>query len=68
MNEEARQRAHELVDAFFDGKEIEVKDPAHGIPFWVSLKDPRYWSYLERFCRNIDKYRIVGEKEDGKEV
>ena len=40
MNEEARQKAHELVDAFFDGKEIEVKDPAHGIPFWVSLKNP----------------------------
>ena len=59
MNEEARQKAHELVDAFFDGKEILMKDPEHGIPFWISLKDSRYWSYLEQFCKNTDKYKII---------
>ena len=67
MNEEARQKAHELVDAFFDEKEIEVKDPAHGIPFWASLKDPKYWSYLERFCKNTDKYRIIDNESNNKE-
>jgi hypothetical protein len=56
MNEEARQKAHELVDAFFNGKEIVVKDPDHGIPFWVSLKDSRYWSYLEQFCKKVKQY------------
>lgn len=61
MNKEPRQKAHELVDAFFDGKEIEVKDPAQGIPFWVSLKDPRYWNYLEQFCKNTDKYRVIDD-------
>ncbi len=36
-----------------------MKDPAHGVPDWVSVRDPEYWSYLSEFCRNIDKYRIV---------
>lgn len=61
MSEEARQKAHELVDAFFDNKEIIVKDPEHGIPFWTSIKDPRYWCYLERFCKNTDKYKIIDD-------
>ena len=59
MSEEARQKAHKLVDAFFDNKEIIVRDPEHGIPFWTSIKDPRYWCYLERFCKNTDKYEVV---------
>lgn len=58
MNEEARQKAHELVDAFFDNKEIIVKDPEHGIP---SIKDSRYWCYLERFCKNTDKYKVIDD-------
>jgi hypothetical protein len=64
MNKKARQKAHELVDAFFDGKEIEVRDPAQGIPSWVSLKDPRYWNYLEQFCKNTDKYRVINNIVD----
>ena len=61
MNEEARQKAHELVDAFFDNKEIIVKDPEYGIPFWTSIKDPKYWCYLERFCKNTDKYKVIDD-------
>lgn len=54
-----KQRAIELVSAFFDGKTIEMKDPKHGVPEWVSVRDPYYWSYLTEFCKNLDKYRIA---------
>lgn len=54
-----KEEAIALVAAYFEGKDIIMKDPAHGVPDWVSVRDPEYWSYLSEFCRNIDKYRIV---------
>ena len=54
-----KEKALALVSAFFDGKNVEMKDPKHGVPAWVSVKDPYYWSYLTEFCKNIDKYRIA---------
>ena len=59
--ENDREKAHALIDAFFDGKDIIMKDPARGVPDWVSIKHPNYWSYLGMFCKSIDKYKIVEE-------
>lgn len=60
MNEEeARKMAIELVNAYFDGKDIVMKDPDAGVPEWTSISNSEYWSYLEMFCKNIDKYKIV---------
>jgi hypothetical protein len=47
------------VLTYFEGKDIIMKDPAHGVPDWISVRNPEYWSYLSEFCKNIDKYRIV---------
>lgn len=66
--EEMRQRAIDLVNAYFNGDEILMKDPDHGVHRWVTIKHPQYWNYLEEFCKNVDKYKIIGKKEDGKEV
>lgn len=66
--EEMRQRAIDLVNAYFNGDEILMKDPDHGVYRWVTIRHPNYWSYLEEFCKNVDKYKIAGEKEDGKEI
>ena len=54
-----KEKALALVSAFFDGKNVEMKDPEHGVKDWVSVRSPLYWSYLEEFCRNVDKYRIA---------
>lgn len=54
-----KEKALAIVSAFFDGKNVEMKDPEHGIKDWVSVRSPLYWSYLEEFCRNVDKYRIA---------
>lgn len=54
-----RVKAIELINAYFDGKDIIMKDPEHGVKNWVSIHDPNYWSYLDEFCRNLDKYKIV---------
>jgi hypothetical protein len=54
-----KAKAIELVSAYFDGKEIIMKDPAHDVPDWVSIKHPEYWSYLGEFCENVDKYKIL---------
>lgn len=54
-----KAKAIELVNAYFDGKEIIMKDPIHGVPDWVSIKHPEYWSYLAEFCKNVDKYKIL---------
>ena len=56
-----REKAIELINAYFDGKDIIMKDPEHGIPDWISIKHPEYWSYLDMFCREVDKYKIVEE-------
>lgn len=57
--EQLREKAIALVNAYFDGKSIIMKDPNAGVPDWVSIKHPDYWSFLEQFCKNVDKYRIV---------
>ena len=54
-----REKAIALVNAYFDGKDIIMKDPARGVPDWVSVRHPEYWSYLTMFCRNVNKYKIV---------
>lgn len=51
--------AVKLVKAYFRGKTILIKDPKHGVPDWVSIKDPNYWSYLTEFCKNVDKYKVL---------
>lgn len=57
--EEQRKQAIDLVNAYFDNKDIVMKDPVHGVKDWVSIKHPEYWSYLEEFCKNVDKYKII---------
>lgn len=57
-----REKAIELVNAWFDGKTIVMKDLAHGVPNWTSIHDPNYWSYLGEFIREIDKYKIVEDE------
>ena len=52
-------KAIELVEAYFDGADIVMKDPEHGVSDWVSIKSPIYWSYLSEFCKNVDKYKIL---------
>lgn len=54
-----REKAIELINAYFDGKDIIMKDPENGVCDWISIKHPEYWSFLEEFCKNVDKYRIV---------
>ena len=62
MNE--REKAIALVNAYFDGKDIIMKDPARGVPDWVSVRHPEYWSYLTMFCKNVNKYKIVEECQE----
>ena len=57
-SEEVRETALELVNAYFDGKEIEVCDPLRGVPSWTSINDMSIWTFLEMFCKNTEKYRI----------
>ena len=54
-----KEKALAVVSAFFDGKNVEMKDPKHGVENWVSVRSPLYWSYLTEFCRSVDKYRIA---------
>lgn len=61
--EKERQIAIELVNAYFDGKRIVMKDPLHGVREWVSIEGMGYWSYLGNFCKNLDKYRIIDKEE-----
>ena len=53
-----REKAIELVNAWFDGKDIVMKDPIHGVKDWTSVRHPDFWSYLGEFCVNVDKYKI----------
>lgn len=55
---ENREKVIELVNAYFDNKKIEVRDPESGIKEWTSIDNPYFWTYLERLCKNIDKYKI----------
>ena len=55
-----RDKAINLINAYFDGEDIVMYDPIHGVDKWTSaVNNPEYWSYLEVFCRNVDRYRIV---------
>lgn len=58
-NEELRGKALALVNAYFDGKDIIMKDPSKGVNDWVSIRGMGFWSYLGEFCKNIDKYKIL---------
>lgn len=60
---DARETAIALVNAYFDGKNIEVKDKANGIPSWTSVNGRGVWTYLGEFCRNVGKYRIKEDEE-----
>lgn len=57
--EEAKKKAIELVNAYFDGKDIVMKDPEAGVPEWTSIHHPDYWSFLGMFCKKVDKYKII---------
>lgn len=59
METNVREKAIELINAYFDGKDIIMKDPEHGVEHWVSIYDPNYWSFLGEFIKEIDKYKIV---------
>jgi hypothetical protein len=54
-----REKAIALVNAYFDGKDIFMRDPDAGVPNWVSVNHPEYWSYLTMFCKNTDKYQVI---------
>ena len=62
--ESNREKAIALVNAYFDGKRIIMKDPAAGVPDWVSVRHPEYWSYLTMFCKNVHKYKIIEECQE----
>ena len=59
-----REKAMALVNAYFDGKDIIMKDPARGVPDWGSVRHPEYWSYLTMFCKNVNKYKIIEECQE----
>ena len=59
-----REKAIALVNAYFDGKDIIMKDPVAGVPDWVSVRHPEYWSYLTMFCKNVHKYKIIEECQE----
>ena len=59
-----REKALALVNAYFDGKDIIMKDPAGGVPDWVSVRHPEYWCYLTMFCKNVHKYKIIEECQE----
>ena len=57
--EEMRTKALELVNAYFDDKDIVMKDPDSGVEFWMSIRHPKCKSFLGLFCENAEKYRIM---------
>lgn len=60
MNEEIKEKALALVNAYFDeSKTILVKDPQRGIKDWVSIKDPNYWTFIDLFIKNVEKYKVI---------
>lgn len=62
--ESNREKAIALVNAYFDGKDILMIDPDAGVPNWVSVRHPNYWSYLTMFCKNVHKYKIIEECQE----
>lgn len=38
----SREKALKLINAYFDGKDIIMKDPEHGVKNWTSIHDPNY--------------------------
>jgi len=54
-----REKAHELIDAYFDRAEIIVRDPDHGVPHWTNIRSNEIWTFIEAFCENVDKYKII---------
>ena len=37
-----REKALELVNAYFNGKTIEMKDPEMGVPDWIDINTPHF--------------------------
>lgn len=62
MNNSDREKAIALVNAYFDNKEIIFKDPVAGIENWTSTQG--VWTYLDTFCRNLHKYKIIEPKQE----
>lgn len=50
-----KQKAIDLVKAYFDHKEILMKDPESGVKDWISVWDKNYWSFLGEFYKKQDK-------------
>lgn len=59
-----REKAIALINAYFDGKDIIMKDPEHGVKNWTSIYDPEYWSFLGEFINEVDKYKIVEDESN----
>lgn len=58
-----REMAIELINAYYDNKTIKVKDKKHGVYSWTNIKSSNIWTYLEEFCKNVHKYKIVEDIE-----
>ena len=54
-----KEKTVDLINAyfFFNGKDIVVKDVVAGINNWISIKDPRFRTYLEKFHENVNKIK-----------
>ena len=63
-----REKAIALVNAYFDGKDIVMRDPNAGVPNWVSVNHPEYWSYLTMFCKNVNKYKIIDNEDSERTI
>ena len=64
METNVREKVIELINAYFDGKDIMMKDPEYGVENWVSIHDPNYWSFLGEFIKKVDKYKIVEDENN----
>ena len=58
-SDENRQKALNLINAFYDEKDIIFKDPECGVHHQTSIYSSEYWNYLVEFCKSIEKYKII---------
>jgi len=56
-----KEKAIQLIEAYYDRKQIQVYDPDCDIKDWTNIENSFIWTYLEMFCKNLDKYRIIEE-------
>lgn len=60
IDQNQKDKALELVKAYFEGKDIIVKDPSRGVSNWISVDDSTIaYTFLGMFCENVDCYRVV---------